>query len=51
MTRPTRPAPPTLHVAGQHELAAARVDELSASVVSEAVDTANTTARRYRPIP
>jgi hypothetical protein len=39
MTRPTRPAPPTLHVAGQHELAAARVDELSASVVSEAVDT------------
>jgi len=37
--RPTRRARPTLHVAGQHDPPAGRVDELSASVVTEAIDT------------
>jgi hypothetical protein len=35
----TRLAQPTLHLAGEHDLPPARVDELSASVVTEAVDT------------
>jgi hypothetical protein len=35
----TRRARPTLHLAGRHDLPAARVDQLSASVVTEAVDT------------
>jgi hypothetical protein len=36
MTRRTRP---TLHLTSRHDLPAASVDELSASVVTEAVDT------------
>ncbi|MEP7179492.1 MAG: hypothetical protein ABI775_10410 [Pseudonocardiales bacterium] len=35
----TRRAQPTLHIAGHNDLPAARLDELGANVVTEAVDT------------
>ena len=39
MTPPTRRARPILHPADRHDLPAAHLDQLSASVVTEAIDT------------